>query len=88
MPGRGMGTRRTPTGGRGEGGEVGGRVAYMYMLPAILPLGNVVALAYNPAPFIFVMPPARRGAGKRGAAPPRRVARVVAHDTAQSVPFQ
>ena len=43
MPGRGMGTRRTPTGGRGEGGEVGGRVAYMYMLPAILPLGNVVA---------------------------------------------
>jgi len=43
--GRGMGTRRTSTGGRGEGGEVGGRVAYMYMLPAILPLGNVVALA-------------------------------------------
>jgi hypothetical protein len=31
---------------------------------------------------------ARRGAEKHRAAPPRRGARVVAHDTAQSVPFQ
>ena len=54
-----MGRRRTPAGGRGEGGEVGGRVAYRYMPPAILPLGNVVALAYNPAPFILHNP--RRG---------------------------
>lgn len=43
MPGRGMGTRRTPTGGRGEGGEVGGRVAYMYMLPENSRPGIVVA---------------------------------------------
>ena len=54
-----MGTRHTPPGGHGEGGEVGGRVAYRYMLPAILPLGNVVALAYNPPPFILPCP--RRG---------------------------
>ena len=54
-----MGTRHTPPGGHGEWGEVGGRVAYRYMLPAILPLGNVVALAYNPAPFILPCP--RRG---------------------------
>ena len=43
LAGRGMGTRRTPTGGRGEGGEVGGRVAYMYMLPEISRPGIVVA---------------------------------------------
>jgi hypothetical protein len=38
-----MGTRHTPTGGRGEGGEVGGRVAYMYMLPENSRPGIVVA---------------------------------------------
>ncbi len=43
LAGRGMGTRHTSTGGRGEGGEVGGRVAYMYMLPENSRPGIVVA---------------------------------------------
>ena len=57
LAGRGMGTRHTPTGGRGEGGEVGGRVAYMYMLPEISRPGIVVARRKGGAAHNLPQPP-------------------------------